>query len=154
MKKTGIGIDYSNICKDYNTAYLDRDNKDPATSRCMKSVAAWTHGFLTELLEEFGYKVYRLNSSVSVTIDEVASNRFLFFSLEKGITLQSYVIEKEYTEYDSLSAWEEQSDGILIKNDEDGEGIYFYLNENSDEHQWIIKKLADFSLDEVPFQAK
>lgn len=154
MKKTGIGIDFSNICKDYNTAYLDRDNKDPKTSKCMKSVVAWTHGFLSELLEEFGYKIHRLNSSVSVTIDEVASNRFLFYSLEKGITLQSYVVQKEYVEYDSLSAWEENNDSILIKNDEDGEGIYLFLNENSDEHQWIKQKLADFSLDEVPFQAK
>ena len=155
MNKTGIGIDYSNICKNYNTAYLDRDNKDPETSKCMKSVVAWTHEFLSELCEHFGYKPFRLNSSVSVTIDEVASNRFLFFSLEKGITLQSYVIQKTYVEYDSLAAWESQSsEGVLIKNDEDGEGIYLYLTEDSQEHQWIKNKLADFSLDEVPFQAK
>jgi hypothetical protein len=154
MKKTGIGIDYSNICKNYNTAYLDRDNKDPETSKCMKAVVAWTHEFLSELCECFGYRVFRLNSSVSVSVDEVASNRFLFFSLEKGITLQSYVIQKAYVEYDALTAWAEQSDGILVQNDEDGEGIYLYLNENSKEHQWITDKLKGFSLDEVPFQAK
>jgi hypothetical protein len=154
MNKTGIGIDYSNICKNYNTSYLDRDNKDPDTSKCMKAVVAWTHGFLSELCEHFGYEIFRLNSSVPVTLEEVASNRFLFFSLEKGITLQSYVIQKEYVEYDALSTWGQQSDGILIQNDEDGEGVYLYLVKESDAYRWIKEKLEEFSLDELPFQAK
>jgi hypothetical protein len=155
MKKIGIGIDYSNICKDYNTSYLDRDNTDPATSKCMREVLAWTQGFLSELLESFGYKIHHLHSSTPVKIDDVASKRFLFYSLEKEITLQSYVIQKEYVEYESLTAWElDTNDSILIQNDEDGEGIYLYLNENSREHQWIINKLKNFSLDDVPFHAK
>ena len=155
MKKIGIGIDYSNICKDYNTSYLDRDNTDPATTKCMKQVLAWTQGFLSELLKSFGYKIHHLHSSTPVKIEDVASKRFLFYSLEKEITLQSYVIQKEYVEYDSLAAWElESKDGILIQNEEDGGGIFLYFNENSSEHQWIIDKLKDFSLDEVPFHAK
>jgi len=155
MKKIGIGIDYSNICKDYNTSYLDRDNNDPGTSKCMKQVLAWTQGFLSELLENFGYKMYHLHSSTPVKIDDIASKRFLFYSLEKEITLQSYVIQKEYVEYDSLAAWEaENSEGILIQNDEDGEGVYLYLDENSSEHQWITDKLKNFSLDDVPFHTK
>ena len=155
MNKVGIGIDYSNICKDYNTAYLDRDNKDPQTSKCMKSVVAFTKELLSEFLESFGYKIYKLNTDVPVKIDEVASNRFLFYSLEKAITLQSYVIQKEYVAYDSLSTWEdESSEGVLIQNDEDGEGIYLYMNENSKEYQWLIDRLKEFSLDEIPFNAK
>ncbi|MEA1919729.1 MAG: hypothetical protein U9N52_07810 [Campylobacterota bacterium] len=152
MNKIGIGIDYSNICKNYNTAYLDRDNTDPATSKCMKEVLAWTHEFLSELLKSFGYKMYHLHAPTLVEIDEIASKRFLFYSLEKEITLQSYVVQNEYVAYESLSAWETQSsDGILIKNDEDGEGIFIYFNENSKEQQWIMNKLENFSLDEVPF---
>ena len=155
MKKVGIGIDYSNICKDYNTAYLDRDNKDPATKKCMKQVVDFTGEFLSDLLDHFGYNIYKLNTDVPVTLDEVASNRFLFYSLEKEITLQSYVIQKEYISYDTLSDWEnENSQGILIENDEDGEGIYLYMDENSDEYRWITEKLKDFSLDEVDFQSK
>lgn len=155
MKKVGIGIDYSNICKDYNTAYLDRDNKDPATSKCMKQVVAFTSELISEFLEHFNYEIFKLNSDVSVKLDEVASNRFLFYSLEKEITLQSYVIQKAYVPYDSLGAWEAQnSEGMLIQNDEDGEGIYLYVDENSKEHQWLLDKLKDFSLDEVPFNSK
>lgn len=155
MKKIGIGIDYSNICKDYNTSYLDRDNTDPATTKCMKQVLAWTQNFLSELLESFGYKIHYLHSSTPVKVEDVASKRFLFYSLEKEITLQSYVIQKEYVEYNSLATWElESKDGILIQNEEDGGGIFLYFNENSSEHQWIIDKLKDFSLDEVPFHAK
>ena len=155
MKKIGIGIDYSNICKDYNTSYLDRDNTDPATKKCMKQVLAWTQEFLSEFLERFGYKMHHLHSATPVKIDDIASKRFLFYSLEKEITLQSYVIQKEYVEYESLAAWEnENSEGILIQNDEDGEGVYLYLNENSREYQWIIDKLENFSLDDVPFHAK
>jgi hypothetical protein len=155
MKIIGIGIDYSNICKDYNTSYLDRDNTDPATKKCMKEVLTWSNEFLSEFLENFGYQIHFLHSSTPVKVDDVASKRFLFYSLEKDITLQSYVIQKEYVQYESLAKWETQySDGILIQNDEDGEGIYLYMNENSKEHQWITDKLKNFSLDDVPFQAK
>lgn len=155
MKKIGIGIDYSNICKDYNTSYLDRDNTDPATAKCMKQVLTWTQGFLSELLEKFEYNMYHLHSETAVKLDEIASKRFLFYSLEKEITLQEYVLQKEYVAYDSLALWQSESeDGILISNDEDGEGIYLYLNENSTVHQWIIHRLKDFSLDEVPFPTK
>ncbi|UPT78236.1 hypothetical protein MN086_03610 [Sulfurovum sp. XGS-02] len=155
MKKIGISIDYSNICKDYNTSYLDRDNKDPATSKCMKQVLTWTQGFLSELLDHFGYQIHHLHSSTPVKVEDVASKRFLFYSLEKEITLQSYVIQKAYVEYGSLVAWELESEkSILIQNEEDGGGIFLYFNENSTEHQWIIDKLKTFSLDEVPFHAK
>ena len=155
MGKIGIGIDYSNICKDYNTSYLDRDNLDPATSKCMKQVLAWSSEFLSDFLENFGYNMYHLHSASSVSLDEISSKRFLFYSLEKEITLQSYVMQKEYVEYESLASWENtNSEGLLIQNDEDGEGIYLYLNENSKEHQWIITKLEEFSLDDVPFGAK
>ncbi len=152
MKKIGIGIDYSNICKDYNTSYLDRDNTDPATTKCMKEVLAWTQGFLSELLEHFGYNMYHLHSPSNVALEEIASKRFLFYSLEKEITLQSYVLQKEYVQFDSLAAWETQSsEGILIQNDEDGEGVYLYCNEGSKEQQWITDRLKDLSLDEVEF---
>lgn len=155
MKKIGIVIDYSDICKDYNTAYLDRDNLDPATSKCMKQVLSWSKGFLSEILENYGYTLHNLSSETPVKIDDVASKRFLFYSLEKEITLQSYVIQKEYVQYDSLAAWElENKDTILVKNDEDGGCVYFFVNENSSIHQWITNKLKNFSLDEVPFQAK
>lgn len=155
MKKIGIGIDYSNICKDYNTSYLDRDNTDPATSKCMKSVLAWTKEFISELAENFEYKMYNFNSSALVTIDDIASKRFLFYSLEKEITLQNYLMKKEKLQYDSLAVWElENDDSVLIKNDADGGSIYFFFTENSSAHQWIINKLNDFSIDEVDFEAK
>lgn len=150
MKKIGIGIDYSNICKGYNTAYLDRDNKDPATAKCMQQVVAWLNGLLSEFLETFGYNIYHLSSDAPVKVEEVASNRFLFYSLEKDITLQSYVMQKSYIPYDNSSAWVEEShEGVLIQNDEDGEGIYLYCNENSEEYRWMTQQLEAFSLDEV-----
>lgn len=155
MKKVGIGIDYSNICTDYNTAYLDRDNKDPDTAKCMRQVVSWTHNLLEAFLDHFGYHIFKPSTNVSVKLDEVAANRFLFYSLEKEITLQSFVLQKNYVAYNSLAAWEKQnSEGILISNDEDGEGIYLYFTENSAEHQWLLEKLKDFSIDDVPFQAR
>ena len=152
MNKTGIGIDYSNICKDYNTAYLDRDNKDPKTAKCMKQVLAWTKTFLEELIDHFGFQLTPLNASDPVKIDDVASNRFLFYSLEKAITVQSFVLQKECTAYDNIAAWGLQShESILIMNDEDGEGIYFYFDKDSDIHRRISEQLGTFSVDEVPF---
>jgi len=154
MKKVGIGVDYSNICKDYNTSYLDRDNLDPATKKCMKQVLTFSKDFLSEALEHFGYTLHHLSSATPVKIEDVSSKRFLFYSLEKEITLQSYVMYNEYVEYESLAAWEANTNNsILIKNDEDGGSIYFFFNEESNVGEWISTKLKDFSLDEVAFEA-
>ena len=120
----------------------------------MKQVLSWTKEFLSDLLESYEGQLHNLSSSTPVTIDDVASKRFLFYSLEKEITLQSYVIQKEYVEYESLAAWEsDNNDSILVQNDEDGGCIYVYFNENSSVLDWIKNKLENFSLDEVPFQA-
>ncbi len=155
MNKIGIGIDYSNICKDYNTSYLDRDNTDPATKKCMKQVMTWSKAFLSDLLEEFGYGMFHLHSDTPVGIDEISSKRFHFYSLEKEITLQEYVLQKAYVAYDSLHAWSLQEDaGVLIQNDEDGAGIYLYVEKGSKEEAWIREKLTKFSLDEVDFPTK
>jgi hypothetical protein len=150
MKKVGLGVDYSNICKNYNTAYLDRDNKDPATAKCMKSVVAWMQGILQESMERFGYGLFKLSTDVLVPLDEVASNRFLFYSLEKEITLQSYVMGSSYYEFNGVTAWvNEATEGFLIQNDEDGEGVYFYCNEGSPEEVWLKEYLQAFSLEEM-----
>lgn len=152
MNIIGFGIDYSNICKDYNTAYLDRDNKDPATKKCMCEVVDWCSEFLTKLTKEFGYNFYSLSHDVPVAIKEVASNRFLFYSLEKEITLQSFVADKSYKACDNTLEWKEQNkEGLLINNDEEGEGIYLFCAENSKIHGWLKKELKEFTLDEVAF---
>lgn len=155
MNKIGIGIDYNNICKDYNTVYLDRDNNDPATVGCMNKVMEWLRPFLSELIADRGYEIYRMNNSDALKLDEIVQKRFLFFSLEKEITLQSFVLETKATHYESLAQWAETSEeGLLVQNDEEGEGIYFYFSENSKVHQWLTENLKAFSLDEVPFEAR
>lgn len=155
MNKIGIGVDYSNICKDYNTSYLDRDNKDPATSKCMKQVLEWTQEFLSELIKNFDFKMYQLHSEIPLKIDDIASKRFLFYSLEKEIMLQDYILQKEYVQYDNSTAWAEQNnDSVLIQNDEDGSGLYFFMEANSSMHQWMLNKLQHFSLDEIDFPIK
>jgi len=155
MKKIGLGLDYSNICNDYNTVYLDRDNDDPATMKCMRSVLAWLDELLGEIIEEFGYKTYRLNHEPTVQLTEIVSKRFLFYSLEKEITLQTYVLHHEDKHYSTLAQWaNESTDSLLLKNDEEGEGLYFYMEENSPIHTWLLERLKEYSLDEVPFEEK
>lgn len=155
MNKIGIGIDYNNICKDYNTVYLDRDNNDPATVGCMNKVMEWLRPFLSELIADRGYEIYRMNNSDALKLDEIVQKRFLFFSLEKEITLQSFVLETKTAHYESLAQWAETSEeGLLVQNDEEGEGIYFYFSENSKVHQWLTENLKAFSLDEVPFETR
>lgn len=155
MKKIGIGIDYSNICKDYNTVYLDRDNTDKETSICMTKVVDWLKAFLSEILETFEYKIYRMNQNSAVSIDDVAHRRFLFYSLEKAMIAQTFILQSEPVFYDSLTQWSANSqDSLLIQNDDEGEGIFFYFNEDSKIHHWLKNKLKDFSLDEVPFEER
>jgi hypothetical protein len=151
MRAIRIGVDYSNICQDYNTAYLDRDNKDPETSRCMKQVTAWMHGLLSDLCRQFGYTVYNLHSATPVKVEEVASNRFLFYSLEKEITLQSFVLQDVATAYESVSDWADKgAKGVVVSNDEDGEGVYFLVAKEGDEYRWLLERLKSMSLEETP----
>ena len=153
-KKIGIGLDYNNICTDYNTVYLDRDNDDPKTVACMKKVLRWLDAFLSEMIEEFEYSIYRRNHKPALKLSEIVSKRFLFYSLEKELTAQTFILEKANIHYNDLAEWEADSkESILIQNDEagEGEGIYFYVTENSKIHAWLLDKLKDLSLDEIPF---
>lgn len=152
MKKIGLGLDYNNICKDYNTVYLDRDNDDPATTACMRKVLKWFDTFLTELLEHFNFNIYRMNQDTSIALSEIVKKRFFFYSLEKEIIAQTFILQKNALVYDSLSDWAKNSNAsLLIQNDDEGEGVYFYFHENSEIHKWLLGKLSDYSLDEIPF---
>ena len=152
MKKIGIGIDFSNICKDYNTAYLDRDNTGRETKACMKKTMQWLSQFLSELMETFNYKIYRLHNDTPLDIEEIARKRFLFYSLEKEMLLQNFILQGDYVNYNSLSEWGEGNENsLMIKNDDEGEGFYLYSNENSTVHTWILDKLQDFELDTIEF---
>lgn len=155
MKTIGIGVDYSNICTNYNTAYLDRDNHDPATKNCMRAVVSWMEQFLLEITKEFDIQIFKLSSNTPQDNKEIASNRFLFYSLEKGVTIQSFVLAKDSKGYNNLEQWSSQNDGsLVIQNDEEGEGFYLYCDEDSNIHQWLKSRLKDFTLDEVPFNIK
>ena len=154
MKKIGIGIDYSNICKEYNTMYLDRDNTDKETIVCMTQVIEWLKALLSEILETYTYRIYRMNQDTPVAIDDVAHRRFLFYSLEKEMLMQTFVVQSTPIAYDTLAQWANTAqDGLLIQNDDEGEGLYFYFEEDSSLHHWLMEKLHDFSLEEVPFDA-
>ena len=153
MNKIGLGLDYNNICKDYNTVYLDRDNNDMETTQCMKNVMDWFNSFLPELMQEFDYKLYRMNQDTVLPLKEIVKKRFFFYSLEKEIIAQTFVFQKESIAYNSLSEWSTKSENsLLIQNDDEGGGVVFYFIENSDVHKWLLEKLSDYSLDEVPFE--
>jgi len=148
MKKIAISIDYNNICKNYNTVYLDRDNTDRETSECMKKVMNWISEFLAELNETFSYKIYRMNSDSILSMDEIARKRFLFYSLEKEMLAQTFIFESSHINYETLNHWiEHDKNSVVIKNDDEGEGLHFYMNDNSEMHIWMLDKLKDFALD-------
>lgn len=152
MKKIGLGLDYNNICTDYNTVYLDRDNTDPDTIVCMKKVMKWFDPLLTEFMETFGYNIYRMNQDIPLELSEIVKKRFFFYSLEKEIIAQTFLFQKEPIVYSGLNDWSQQSeDSLLLQNDDEGEGVTFYFNENSKVHTWLVEKLSDCSVDEVPF---
>ena len=152
MNKIGLGLDFSNICQDYNTAFLDRDNDDPATVACMRKVLKWFDAFLSDLQADFDYKIYRMNQNNPLALKEIVQNRFFFYSLEKEMIMQTFVMQKKAVSYNSLEHWaKEAKDSLLIQNDDEGEGVYFYVEKDSNIHQWLLDKLADLSLDEIPF---
>ncbi len=152
MKKIGISIDYGNICTDYNTVYLDRDNTDPDTFACMTKVMQWLKPFLSELMETFEYGIYRMNQKPQLNLEDIVQKRFLFYSLEKALTPQTFILEKESKQYVSLPQWAaDGKDSLLIQNDDEGECLYLYFDEHSALHEWLKEKLGDLAQDEVPF---
>jgi len=153
MKIIGIGLDHSNICTDYNTVYLDRDNNDPETLKCMTRVLQFYEAFFTALSKEFGYRLYRLNHDVILPQKEMVKKRFFFYSLEKEITMQTFLLQSESTIYTNIDAWsQETKHSLLIQNDEEGEGVYFYCEENSPVYVWLKEKLSAYSLDDMGFE--
>jgi len=153
MKIVGLGLDHSNICIDYNTMYLDRDNNDPATVKCMTSVLKFYEAFFTALSKEFNYELYRLNHDVLLPQKEMVKKRFFFYSLEKEITMQTFLLQSEPKVYDSIEAWSKDSkNSLVIQNDEEGEGVYFYCEENSNLHTWLEDKLSLYSVDTMAFE--
>lgn len=153
MQKIGLGLEYNNICTDYNTVYLDRDNNDRETVQCMKKVMDWSNKFLSEVMQEFNFGIYRMNQNVPLELKEIVQKRFFFYSLEKEMILQTFILQAEAKSFDSLGHWAKSTENtLMIKNDEEGEGIYFYFNENSEVHTWLLNYLKDYSLDDVPFE--
>ena len=153
MNKIGLGLDYNNICKDYNTVYLDRDNNDRETMRCMVKVMDFFKEFFTDFMQTFEYELYRLGQPKPLVLSEIVKKRFFFYSLEKEILAQTFVFQKETMAYNGLSEWSNNGENsLLVQNDDEGEGVVFYFIENSEVHKWLIQKLSDCSLDEIPFE--
>ena len=101
----------------------------------------WLNPLLSELLETFDCGIYRVNHDILLKLEDIVQKRFLFYSLEKELTAQTFIIK-----------WGgEDKDGLVIQNDDEGEGIYFYVTEGSAVHTWPLEKLSDYSVDEIPF---
>lgn len=153
MNKIGLGLDYNNICKDYNTVYLDRDNNDRETVQCMVKVMDFFKEFFTDFMQTFEYELYRLGQPKPLVLSEIVKKRFFFYSLEKEILAQTFVFQKETMAYNGLSEWSNNGENsLLVQNDDEGEGVVFYFIENSEVHKWLIQKLSDCSWDEIPFE--
>jgi hypothetical protein len=135
-----LNLEYHSICKDFNTTYLDRDNTDHQTLQCMKKIMHVVDGLLLELLKNFDLAIYKPSSSQAVATTEVASKRFLFYSLEKAITLQSFSLQKEYFSYQNIDEWiDKNQEGLLLQNDEEGESLFIYVREGSRLHRWLMQ---------------
>lgn len=149
LPKTAIRIDYSNICKNYNTMYLDRDNNDPDTTACMNAALRWLNALLEAVLAHFEYQLYPLSSANAVLIKEVAAKRFMFYSLEKEITLQSFTLAPTPHTYNNSEQWiQEATKGMLLSNDEEGTCVTFYCIKESDESHYLLQTLQDFTLEQ------
>lgn len=139
MEYVKLSLDYSAICTNYNTTYLDRDNTDPDTTACMDKVLGFVKEFVKEIMAQFNYMIYRGNCLQELEISEVVSKRFLFFSLEKEITLQNYSFQTKPFEYLNEEQWlEKNENGILLLNEEEGESLMIYVEKGSRIHKWII----------------
>jgi len=146
----GFAIDYGTICTDYNTTYLDRDNDDPQTVACMRKILSFMKSLLEGVVSDLEMCISMLNHDKRLDIDDVASKRFLFYSLEKEITLQSFVLERTPVSYDSVGQWAQGAQtSILIQNDEDGEGVTLYCSKSSLAYTWLSKRLEEIQPDMV-----
>ena len=145
-----ITIDYAQLCPKFNTTYLDRDNTDPKTVACMHAITNYFDILLSTLKERFGLQLYRMGHDQTLSNKELCTNRFLFYSLEKEITKQSFILSALFVPIHHTDAWQKIKDApLLITNDAMGEAIYIYLDDNSKAGEWLLHELKNFDKEKL-----
>jgi hypothetical protein len=116
--------------------------------KCIKSILS----FIKELTDEFigrNYIIYSLKEKKQVHFDELLKPIFLFFSVKLLNKETLYIVTNDSVcidGYDELLWIKNEKDGIVVSNDEDGQCLYFYLNDECKKHEWIVEYLKPYNV--------
>ena len=140
-----ITIDYALLCPDFNTTYLDRDNTDPKTVACMHAIIDFFDELLDELKSCFDLSLYRVGHNEPQPNSALCTNRFLFYSLEKEITKQNFLLSKPFQPIDGIDDFFEKGiEGVFVTNDKMGEATYLYVDDSNKIGRWLLERLEQF----------
>jgi hypothetical protein len=118
--------------------------------KCIKSIL----DFVKELIDEFisrNYIIHSLKEKKQVSFDELLKPIFLFLSIKLLNKETPYILTNDSVRisgYDDELLWiKNEKDGIVILNDEDGQCLYFYLNDECKKHEWIVEYLQKYGIE-------
>jgi hypothetical protein len=131
--------------------YFENVNREIQTTeneaKCIKSILDVTE----ELIDKFiarNYVIYSFKNKTQASFDELLKPAFLLFSIELLNEETIYVVANDnicIDGYDDEFFWiENEKNGIIIANDDDGQCLYFYLNDECKKHEWLAEYLQKY----------
>lgn len=123
-------IDYD-LFRDGTDTYPYLENNDTETKSCKLKIKMWLKVFLQEI-KRLGYVyAYSIENRKTIKIDDlIHQDEFLFYSYEKGTSVDFFILNKYETIYNSRDDWEQDPQGILLMNDHDGLGLCFFMEKD------------------------
>ncbi|MDR2790131.1 MAG: hypothetical protein LBB59_04080 [Campylobacteraceae bacterium] len=154
-----IWLDYKNFeySKDIiiYTEYIDADEK---VSIYAKNIAIWVETLIYKL-EKCKYKIYSINRQQEVSFKTLTQKEFLFYSVKNALEYQEFFITaddidmKNYKNINELLT-NKNFNGVAMSNDCNGFGLYFFINDNYVEYNWIVEYLKPYNPDIFNYSAQ
>lgn len=114
---------------------------------CIKSILSVMQGLVDEFIAR-NYIIYSFKDKKQVSFEELLKPAFLFFSVELLNQETIYITANDNILMDGYNdefLWiENEKNGIVIVNDDDGQCLYFYLNSECKKHEWLSEYLQKY----------
>jgi hypothetical protein len=139
----GMYLKYSHVHLN-NKLYIYREHikTEADTMKSANAITKWVEDLCRQFENEHKYKVYSCGIQATVSFEELVRDDFLFYSIDDAQEYKEYLIAESGTiakNYSDLNDWSAKNgNGIIISNDADGIGLYFYFNDSAVPCDWWL----------------
>lgn len=138
-----IFIDFSkNFCNETTVIY--REDTNSKTETCKNNIIIFFKELLQNLQQKFNIEIFHIDSKEKIIDFFETAETFLFYSAENALEYQELLCTSFENKLDINSIddiYLHDSNSLVISNDWDGDGLYFYINPDSDIYLWFLENL-------------